>query len=62
MSLEDEYTTFTQMFAALDHTWDKERAALEASRAEASSKTEGLALELVEARAYIHSTLSMKYG
>ena len=61
--LKDELTDLTQRFATLDHTWDEERATLEAGRAEASSKTNGLALELVQARAaYIHSTLSMEYG
>ena len=31
----------------LDHTWDKERAALEVGRVEVSSRVDGLALELV---------------
>ena len=35
---------------------------MEADRAEASSKADGLPLELVQVRAYIHSTLSMEYG
>ena len=35
---------------------------MEASRVEASSRANGLALELVQAKAYIHSTLSMEYG
>ena len=39
-----------------------EMVALEASRTKASSKVDGLALELVQARAYIHSSLSMEYG
>ena len=46
----------------LPTTWVEKRDALEASRAEASSKTNGLALELVQAKAYIYSTLSMEYG
>jgi len=33
----------------------------EASRVETSSRADGLALELVQAKAYIHSTLSMEY-
>ena len=60
--MEDELTDLTQRFAILDHTWDEERAVMEASRAEASSRANGLALELVQAKAYIHSTLSMEYG
>ena len=52
----------TQRFATLYHTWDEERAALEVDRAEASSKADGLALELVQARAYIHSIWNMEYG
>jgi len=39
-----------------------EKVVLEASRAKASSRVDGLALELVHARAYIHSSLSMEYG
>ena len=35
---------------------------MEAGRAEASSRADGLPLELVQARAYIHSTLSMEFG
>ena len=31
--LEDELADLTQRFAALDHTWDEERAALEAGMA-----------------------------
>ena len=54
--LEDRLTDLTWSFATLDHTWDKERVALEAGRAD------GLALELVQARSCIHSTLSMEYG
>ena len=60
--LEDELVDLTQRFVALDHTLDEERVVLEASRAEASSRANGLALELVHARAYIHSTLSIEYG
>ena len=52
----------TQRICALDHTWEEERAALEVGRAEASSRVDGLALEIVQAKAYIHSTLSMEYG
>ena len=54
-SLEDELADLTQWFANLDHTWVEERTSLEAGRAN------GLALELVLAKAYIHSTLSMEY-
>ena len=62
VSLEDELADLTQRFATLDHTWVKERATLEASRAKTSSRVNGLALELVQVKAYIHSTLSMEYG
>ena len=60
--LEDKLTAFTRRFAALDHTWDEERAALEASRFTASSQADDLALDLLQAKSYIHSTLSMEYG
>ena len=43
--LEDELTALTWRFAALDHTWDEEKATLKVGRAEASSKADGLALE-----------------
>ena len=46
----------------MDHTWVEEKVALEASRVETSSRVDGLALELVQAKAYIYSTLSMEYG
>ena len=46
----------------MDNTWEEERAALEAGRAEASSKADDLAMELLQAKSYIHSTLSMEYG
>ena len=59
--LEDELATLTRRFAAQDHTWDEERAALKAERAETSSRADDLALELVQAKSYIHSTLSMEY-
>ena len=60
--LEDELADLTQRFAVLDRTQDEERATLESSRDEAASKADGLALKLVQAKAYIHSTLSMEYG
>ena len=41
----------------MDHTWDEEKATLEAS-----DRADGSALELVQARSYIHSTLSMEFG
>ena len=59
--LEDELTTLTQRFAILDHTQDEERVALEAGRAAASSQANDLALELLQARSYIHFTLDIEY-
>ena len=47
MGLENELEDLTQRFATLDHSWDEEWAALEAGKAEASSRADGLALELV---------------
>ena len=47
--------------AVIDHAWDEERATLKADGVEASSRADSLALELVQVRAYIHSTLSMEY-
>ena len=35
---------------------------MEASRAEASRGVDDLALRVLEARSFIHSTLSLKYG
>ena len=55
--LEDELAALTCRVAALDHTWDEEKATLEAS-----DRADGSALELVQARSYIHSTLSMEFG
>ena len=60
-SLEDELAALTWRFIALDHTWDEERAALEADRATASSRADDLALELLQARSYIHFALDMEY-
>ena len=54
MGLEDEIAALTRRFSTLDHTWDEERAALEASRAKVGSWIDGLALELVQVRSYIH--------
>ena len=62
VGLEDELTNLTQRVATLDNTWDEERVALQAGKAETSSKADGLAMELVQAKAYIHSTLSIEYG
>ena len=52
----------TQRFIVLGQTSDKERAIMEASRAKASSKADDLALRLLEASSFIHSTLSLEYG
>ena len=60
--MEDELAGLTQRFTALDHTWDEERAALEVGRVAASSRADNLALELLQAKSYIYSTLSMEYG
>ena len=38
VDLEDELAALTRRFSALDHTWDKERAALEVGKAEAGSR------------------------
>ena len=46
----------------VDHTWDEERATLEAGKAKANSRADGLALGLLQVKAYIHSALSMEYG
>lgn len=60
--MEDKHAALTRRSVALDHTWDEERATLEACRAEASRRADGLALELLQVRSYIHSILSMEYG
>ena len=41
---------------------DAERAIIEASRDKASSRAIDLALRLLEATSFIHSTLSLEYG
>jgi len=60
--LEDKLTALTQRFPALDHTWDEERAVLEVGRATSSSQAYDLTLELLQARSYIYSTLSVEHG
>ena len=60
-SLKSELTNLTQRFTVLGQTSDEERAIVEASCAKASSKANDLALRLLEARSFIHSTLSMEY-
>ena len=47
VGLDDELAALTRRFAALDHTWDEKRAALEASKAKANSRADDLALELL---------------
>ena len=61
-SLESELTDHTQRFTILGQTRDEERAIVEASRAEASNKADDLALQLLEAKSFIHSILSLEYG
>ena len=51
----------TQRFAALDHTWDEEKAALKAGRVTTSNRANDLALELLQVKTYIHSALDMEY-
>ena len=46
--------SLTQRFAALVHTWNEERTALEVGRATASSRADDLA------RSYIHFPLDME--
>ena len=59
--MEDELAALTQRFVALDHTWDEEKAALKAGRVTISSRANDLALELLQAKNYIHSALDMEY-
>ena len=61
-SLESKLVDLTQRFTVLGQSRDEERAIVEASHAEASSKADDLALKLLEARFFIHSTLSLEYG
>ena len=51
--MEDELAYFTQRFATLYHTWDEERAALEADRANASRRADVLALEYRQGPTFI---------
>ena len=61
-SLKSELADLTQRFTVLGQTKDEERAIVEAGQAEASSGADDLALRLLEARSFIHSTLSLEYG
>ena len=61
-SLESELADLTQRFTVLGQTSDEERTIVEASRTEASRKVNDLALRLLEARSFIHFTLSLEYG
>ena len=45
----------------MGQTSDKERAIMEASHAKVSSKDDDVAMRLLEARSFIHSTLSLEY-
>lgn len=60
--LEDVLAALTRIFASLDHTWDEEKVALKVGKAVANSRVDDLALELLQARSYIHSALYMEYG
>ena len=60
-SLESGLTYLTQRFTILSQTRDEERATLEASHAEVSSRVDDLAMRLLQTRSYIHSTLSLEY-
>jgi len=59
--LENELAALTRRFAALNHTWDEERAALEADRVAASSQANDLALKPLQVKSYINSALDMEY-
>ena len=61
-SLESKLVDLTKRFTVLGQSRDEERAIVEASHAEASNKADDLALKLLEARFFIHSTLSLEYG
>ena len=60
--MEDKLAALTWRFATLDHTWDKEKAALEAGRVTASTRVDDLELELLQVKYYIHAALDMEYG
>ena len=45
--MEDKLVALTRRFTALDYIWDEETAALDAGRAEASSRADDLALKLL---------------
>ena len=50
----------TQRFTVLSKTRDKEKAIVKASHAEVSSRADDLAIRLMQATSYIHSTLSLE--
>ena len=52
----------TQRFIVLGQISDEEKAIVEASNAKVSSKADDLTLRLLDARSFIHSTLSLEYG
>ena len=60
--MESELADLTQRFTILGQTRDEEWTIMEARRAEASNKADDLALRLLKARSFIHSTLSLEYG
>jgi len=60
--LESELGDLTQRFTILGQMRDKERAIEKASRTEESNRANDLALRLLEARSFIHSTMSLEYG
>lgn len=60
--MESELADLTQTFIVLGQTRDDERATLEASHAEESSRADDLARRLVQARSYILSMFSLEYG
>ena len=60
--MESELADITQRFSVLGQASDEERSIVEASCAEVSSRSDDLALRLLESRSFIHSTLSLEYG
>ena len=54
--------TSLEIFAILGQTRDQKRAMIEASHVKASNKADDLAIRLLQAWSYIHSTLSLEYG
>ena len=59
--MEGELADLTQRITVFGQTSEEKRAIVEANHDEARNRTADLALRLLKARSFIHSTLSLEY-